>query len=441
MAPRTDTPLHAYRGAILRFDADPRSAPDGAVHHADGLLVVGGGHVQAVGPAETLLRDLPAGTPVTDYTGKLLLPGFIDNHIHFPQIDVIGSGGRVLLDWLDTHTFPAERRYADRAYAAAAAEDFLDELAKNGTTTAVVYCTVHRDCTDAFFEAAHRRGLRMIAGKVLMDRNCAEYLRDPAGGGLDETRELIERWHGRDRIDYAITPRFAPSSSEAQLAGAGRLAAEYPTTFIQTHLAENVDEIALHAKLFPDSRSYLGTYEHYGLVRERSVYAHCIHLDHEDRVRMATAGASAAFCPTSNLSLGSGLFDIDATDAARLKFSIATDVGGGTSFSQLRSLDEACKVASLKGQYLSPLRAFYLATRGAADCLGLADRIGSLAVGSEADFIVMDPRATVLMARRSAQCGTLEQLLRVLLTLGDDRTIHATYSFGRCIHTAPGRQA
>ncbi len=340
MAHPTDPVRRAWRASLLRFVADPGTADAGYEYFPDGLMVVDAGRVAAFGPAETLLRDLPRDIPVADRRGCLLMPGFIDNHIHFPQVDVIGSGGRALLDWLETHTFPAERRYEDAEYASVAAGVFLDELLANGTTTAMVYCTVHEGATNAFFEAAARRGLRMIAGKVLMDRNCPEFLRDPPGGGLDATRRLIARWHGHDRLSYAVTPRFAASSSEPQLAGSATIADETPGLFIQTHLAENHREIAWTKELFPGARSYLDVYDRFGLVRERAVFAHCIHMEHADRVRMAEAGAAAAFCPTSNLSLGSGLFDIAATDAAGLKFSIATDVGGGTSFSQFRSLDE-----------------------------------------------------------------------------------------------------
>jgi guanine deaminase len=267
-----------------------------------------------------------------------------------------------------------------------------------------------------------------------MDRNCPEYLRDPPGGGLEETRRLIARWHGKDRLSYAVTPRFAASSSEPQLAGAAAIAREQPGLFLQTHLAENRDEIAWTKQLFPEARSYLDVYDRFGLVCERAIFAHCIHMEHADRCRMAEAGAAAAFCPTSNLSLGSGLFDIAATDAAKLKFSIATDVGGGTSFCQFRSMDEAVMIAMLQGQYLSPLRAFYLATLGAARCLGLEATIGSLATGAEADFIVLDPDAIPLLARRRRQCSDLTGLLRLIITLGDERIVRATCSMGVPVH-------
>jgi guanine deaminase len=437
MAPSTSRMqgLHAHRGPLLRFLHDPGSSVSAASHEylEDGVLLVQDGHVAAAGPAAQLLRDLPRDLPVTAHPGKLLLPGFIDTHIHYPQLDVVGSGGRELLDWLTNYTYREERRFADATHAALVAEAFLDELARNGTTTALVFCTVHAASSEAFFTAAQRRGLRMIAGKVLMDRNCPEDLQDTAVTGIAESRALLERWHGRDRLSYAITPRFAPASSAAQLQAAGRLAAEYPDTFIHSHLAENLAEVAWVAQLFPDARSYLDVYDRHGLLRERAVYAHCLHLDAQDRQRMATAGAAAAFCPTSNLFLGGGLFDIAATDAAGLRFAIATDIGGGTSFSLLRTLDEAGKVAKLGGQDLSPLRAFYLATLGAARCLGLQEHIGTLAPGSEADFVLLDLEATPLLTRRTRAARSLTDLLRVLITLGDDRAVYATYSAGRLL--------
>jgi guanine deaminase len=441
MAPATSSgaTLRAHRGALLRFVHDPGSGDDPTSYQyfEDGLLLLDGARVAASGPAPLLLRELPRDTAVLAHPGKLLLPGFIDTHIHYPQLDVVGSGGRELLDWLTNYTYREERRFADATHAALVAEAFLDELARNGTTTALVFCTVHGASAEAFFGAAQRRGLRMIAGKVLMDRNCPADLQDGPDGGIAESRALIERWHGRDRLSYAITPRFAPTSSPAQLRGAGALAAEFPDVYIHSHLAENRAEIDWVAELYPEARSYLDVYDRYGLVRERAVYAHCLHLDHHDRRRMAQAGAAAAFCPSSNLYLGSGLFDIAATDAAGLRFAIATDIGGGTSFSLLRTLDEAGKVAKLAGQHLSPLRAFYLATLGAARCLGLQQQIGSLAPGSEADFVLLDLEASALLARRTRATRSLPDLLRVLMTLGDDRCVHAVYSCGRPVPPFP----
>lgn len=433
-------PLSAHRGAILHFRSDPGESdtPQGVEYFPDGALVIRNGHVDALGPAKALLAQLPDHVPVVKHTDRLLLPGFIDTHIHYPQVDVIGSGGRQLLDWLHDYTFPAEARFADAAYAAEVAQFFLDELIRNGTTTALTFCTVHPGSVDALFAAAERRGMRMIAGKVLMDRNCPDALRENVAAGEAATRALIERWHRRARLSYAITPRFAPTSSDAQLESAGRLARAFPDAYVHSHLAENRQEIAMVSALFPTARSYLDVYDRFGLVRERTVYAHCIHLDVDDRTRMAQAGAAAAFCPTSNLYLGSGLFDIGAADAARLRFSIATDVGGGTSFSLLRTLGEAYKVAQLGGQRLSALRAFYLATLGAARCLGLEQRIGSFIPGAEADFVALDLRATPLLARRMARARTLAEKLLLLMTLGDDRAVGATYIMGRCVHGGGG---
>jgi guanine deaminase len=437
MAHLTEAPGPAvHRGQLLSFVSDPGEGADEASYtfYPDGAFLVEDGRIAALGPAESVLAALPDGMPVVDHGRHLLLPGFIDTHIHYPQTDVIAAGGRQLLDWLEHHTFPEERRFDDPEHAAEVSEFFLDELARNGTTTAQVLCTVHSASVDAFFAAAARRHLRMIAGKVLMDRNAPPDLCESPAEADRESRRLIERWHGQGRLLYAITPRFALTSSELQLQFAGRLARDFPDAFIQSHLAENHDEIRWMRELFPAARSYLDVYDRFGLLRERAVYAHCLYLDETDRRRLAQSGAAAAFCPTSNLYLGSGLFDLGAADAAGVPFSTATDVGGGTSFSMLRTLDEARKVARLQGQDLSPLRAFYLATLGAARCLKLEDRIGRLEIGAEADFIALNPQATPLMARRTAATPALSDVLRILLTLGDDRAVDATYILGRQVH-------
>lgn len=438
MALRTEsTPQTlAHRGAILYFlsDPGPQDDPRSFVYIEDGILLVHNGLVAKVGPAAQLLPDLPANVAVIEHANGLLTPGFIDTHIHYPQTDVIGSGGRNLLEWLENYTFPAERRFSDAEYARTTADFFLDELARNGTTTALVFCTVHRASVESFFQAAAQRSMRMIAGKVLMDRNCPEYLRDTPFTGDRESRELLEKWHGHQRLEYAITPRFAATSTPAQLESTRGLAADFPDVCIQTHVAETRDEVDWVKRLFPAARSYLDVYDSYGLVRERSVYAHCIYLDPTDRLRMAQAGAAAAFCPASNLYLGSGLFDIGATDSAGLRFSIATDVGGGNTFSMLRTMGDAYKVAQMTEQTLSPLRAFFLATLGGARSLGLEDRVGTFKVGSEADFIVLDLEASPLIARRTAQSQSLAQKLLVLMTLGDDRAIGRTYLLGRPVH-------
>jgi guanine deaminase len=427
--------LQAYRGSLLHFLADPAFSDRSYAWHEDGLLVVADGKVKAAGDYATLHAALPPDTELHDYSGKLLVPGFIDTHVHYPQTDMIASPAEGLLPWLETYTFPTERQFEDPAHAAGVAEFFLDELLRCGTTTAMVYCTVHPQSVDAFFTASEARGLRMVAGKVMMDRNCPEFLRDSAESSARDTEALIQRWHGRGRSLYAITPRFAPTSTDEQLRLAGELARAYPDTFIQTHVSENEAECAWVRQLFPQSRSYIDVYDSYGMLRPRAVYGHCIWLDDQDRLRMAETGAAAAICPTSNLFLGSGLFDFGRADQAGVPLSLATDVGGGTSLSMLQTMNEAYKVARLGGSYLPALRMFYLATLGAARAMRLEGTIGNFAAGAEADFIVLDPQATPLLQRRTARGESLEELLFALALLGDDRAVAATYSAGRKVHT------
>lgn len=431
-SPTPAASVQAHRGAILHYLDDPGSEArtDAYEYFADGLLLIADGHVQACGPADALLRRLPTDVPLQEHRGKLLIPGFIDTHIHYPQTDIIAADGDGLLDWLTRSAYPAERRFADAAHARATAEFFLDELLRNGTTTALVFGSVQRTSVDAFFAAAAARRLRMIAGKVLMDRNVPADLRDTAASGIGDSEALLQTWHRRDRLAYAITPRFAPTSSPEQLAAAGRLAATYPDAYIHSHLAENRDELAWVAELFPDAESYCAVYDRHGLLRERAVYAHCLHLGDGDRRRMAAAGAVAAFCPTSNLYLGSGLFDSAAADRSGLHYTLATDVGGGSSFSLLRTAATAYEVAQLQAQHLTALRAFYLLTLGNARGLQLQQHIGSFQQGREADFLVLNPAATPLLARRSASCRTLNEQLQVLMMLGDDRVIEQTYVLG-----------
>ena len=428
------TGMQAYRASVLHFHADPAFTPDAYSFHEDGLLVIDGGKIHAAGDYATLAPALPEGVVVTDYRGKLIVPGFIDAHLHFPQTDMIASPAPGLLPWLETYTFPTERQFGDPAHARDVAEFFLDELLRCGTTTAMVYCTVHKESVDAFFEASEARNLRMVAGKILMDRHCPEFLCDSAEGGARDSEDLIRKWHNRGRSLYAITPRFAPTSSEAQLGLAGELAAAYPDTFIQTHVSENHAECAWVRELYPKSRSYLDVYDIHGLMRPRAMFGHCIWLDDDDFARMAETGSAAAICPTSNFFLGSGLFDFERADAARVNLALATDVGGGTSFSMLQTMNEAYKVARLKGSYLPAARMFYLATLGAARSMQLEDSIGSFAPGTEADFIVLDPACTPLLARRTQKCANLEELLFALALLGDDRAVSATYAAGRKVH-------
>ncbi len=435
-----DPAWRAVRGRVLTFLAPPLGAGDGASYRylADGLVLARDGRIAAVGEAGPLLATLPADTPVDHYPDGLVLPGFIDPHIHFPQTQVIASYGAQLLEWLEKYTFVEEQRFADAAHAAEQAVFFFDELARNGTTTALAFCSVHPVSADAFFTEAERRGMGMLGGKVMMDRNAPPALTDTAQSGYDETKALIERWHGRGRQRVAITPRFAVTSTPEQLAAAGTLKREHPDLLVQTHLSENHAEIETVRRLFPEATGYLDVYDRFGLTGERSLFGHCIHLTEAERRRMAETGSVAVFCPTSNLFIGSGLFGMgQAREAPAMRVAVATDVGGGTSFSMLRTLAEGYKVQQLLGRNWSALEAFHLATAGNAAALGLAGEIGTLEPGAFADLVVLDARATPVMANRMARIdGDLEEELFVLMTLGDDRAVRATYAAGRLIHAA-----
>ncbi|MGQ0655512.1 MAG: guanine deaminase [Betaproteobacteria bacterium] len=421
---------HALRGELVSFEDDPRRSPHALCHYADGLLVVRGGRIAEVGDAAALLPRLAPGFPLEDHRGRLILPGFVDSHVHYPQAGVIASHGERLLGWLERYTFPAERAFADAEVAREAAEFFLDELLRNGTTSAAVFCTVHAASAEALFGAAHARRMRMAAGKVLMDRNCPEYLRDTAQSGYDESKALIGRWHGEDRLAYAVTPRFAPTSTEAQLESAGALLREHPGVLMQTHLAENREEVAWVRELFPSARSYTDVYHRFGLLRPGAVLAHGIWLEDAERACLAESGAAIAFCPSSNLFIGSGLFPYRTTQAAGVRIGLGTDVGGGTSFSMLQTMQDAYKVTQLAGERFDALDGYYLATLGAARALGMDNAVGSLAPGREADLVVLDPAATPLLARRTARAETLEEKLFALMMLGDDRAVAATYVLG-----------
>ena len=418
--------MHAYRSSLLSF------ADDGSARYEqDGLLVVGPGSdgrkvIRAAGSYQALAGNFP-GVQITHIPGKIIAPGFIDLHVHFPQTDVIGSPADGLLPWLEDYTFPHEARFSDHAYAAGVAQVFLDELLRNGVTSALTFCTSHPHSVDALMEASQQRGLRMIAGKVLQDRHSPDGVRDDTQQSLLDTEALIRRWHGKDRLGYAITPRFAPSCSEAQLRGAGELAAQYGDVWIQSHVAENKDEIRWARELFPASRSYLSIYQDFGLMRDRAIYAHCIHFDDEDRALMRDTGAAAAVSPTSNLFLGSGFFDYEGARRVGFKHGLASDVGGGTSFSPFHTMLAAYSVGregqTKPGVSLSPQNLWWQHTAGAARALGLEGVIGNLAPGCEADFIVLDPQATPLLARKTANARDLDELLFSLIVLGDDRAI------------------
>jgi guanine deaminase len=426
--------LQAYRAAIFHLLDDPAKAGEAAIaHHPDGLLLVEDGRVAACGDYDALAAQL-GDTSVEALPGRLITPGFIDLHIHFPQIDVIAAHGEQLLDWLERHVFPAEAAFADPAHAADAAQTFVNELLRNGTTAALVFASSHKASVEALFAEALARNLRLITGKTLMDRHAPAALADTVEDGRRETLELIEAWAGKGRLGYAVTPRYAGTSSEAQLAMAGEVLAAHPEVWLQTHMAENHDEIRWIASLFPDAPDYLAVYERFGLVGPRSVIAHCIHMEDDAVRRMAKAGAVAAYCPTSNLFLGSGLFDLQRAIREGLKVGVGTDVGAGTSFSILQTLGEAYKVGQLRGSALDPFQAFHLATLGGAQALGLADKIGNLSPGKEADFLVLDLAATPLLARRMATCRTLAEQLFALTILGDDRAVERAYVAGTLQH-------
>ncbi|MDQ7261116.1 guanine deaminase [Paracoccus sp. PS-1] len=416
------------RGRTLSFHADPAEVENAFTYHEDGAVITENGKIAAIGDYASL-RD-PA-LPEIDHLPHLILPGFIDTHIHFPQVQVIASWGAQLLDWLNTYTFPEESRFAQQGHAPLMAEKFLDLLLSHGTTTAVAFCSVHPQSAEALFQAAEARGMAMVAGKVMMDRNAPEAVLDTPQQGYDDSKRLIETWHGRGRLRYAITPRFAITSTPEQMEMTGQLVREHPDCHIQTHLSENKDEIAFTLSLYPQARDYLDIYETYGLLSDKLLLGHSIHLEPREIARMAETGSRAVFCPTSNLFLGSGLFDEAGLRAAGVVSGIATDVGGGTSYSMLQTLNEGYKILQLRGQKLHPYAAFHWVTRGNALALGMADRIGTLDPGSDADLVVLDSRATPAMALRMDRAETLAEELFILQILGDDRAIAQTYVAGK----------
>lgn len=427
--------MKAYRAAILRFaaDGDPHRC---AIYDEDGLLVVAPGAngvpaVHAVGPYRELAAQFP-GVETEHLAGRIIAPGFVDLHIHYPQTNMIGAPAEGLLPWLEHYTFPEEKRFAAGEYSAQVASFFIAELLRNGVTSALAFATSHPNSVDALFGAAEARGMRLITGKVLQDRHSPDGLRDETEQSLLDTERLLARWHGVGRLGYAITPRFAPSCSPEQLRGAGLLAAKYPDVWIQSHVAENRDEVAWVRELFPAARSYLSVYQDFGLLRERAIYAHCIHFDEADRALMKESGAAAAVSPTSNLFLGSGFFDFRGADRVGYQYGLASDVGGGTSFSPFHTMLAAYYVgrASVEtggalraGLSLAPQHLWWQHTAGAARALGLSGVVGNLQPGCEADFIVIDPKATPLLANRTARAASLDELLFSLIVLGDDRLI------------------
>lgn len=420
--------MKAFRGEILSVPDDPATAgPEAIRHYEDGLLVVEDGIVIACGPYADL-HETYAEAETEQLTG-LIVPGFVDAHVHYPQIERIASHGEQLMQWLERHIFPAEKAFADRAHADDVAAFFLDELLRHGTTSALVFATVHPGSVDALFGAALQRDMRIVSGKVLMDLG-PDGLRDDVASGRADTEALIARWRGRGRLGYAVTPRFVPTSSSEQLADAGALVSAHPDVLMHTHLSENPGEIALVAERYPDAADYLDVYDRFGLVGPRSVFAHCVHMSDRSMGRIAEAGAGIAFCPTSNLFLGSGLFDLAAADRHGVKLGIGTDIGAGTSLSILNTLGEAYKVGQLRGASLDPFRALHLATAGGARVMGINGKVGGLLPGQEADFVLLNEQATPLLARRCAG-ASLHDRLFALQILGDDRAIVGTWLRGR----------
>lgn len=434
-----DDAVTVIRGPALTYTDDPFLEDLAACrrYESDAAIVMAGGRIVEFGPATRVLATVPPGTAVTRYPDDaLILPGFIDCHVHYPQTEIIGAYGAQLLDWLNRYIFVSEQGFADAGHARAVARAYLAENLRNGITSAAVFCTVHAQSVDVLFEEAEALGLRMVAGRAIMDRNAPEALLEAAREGAREERALLSRWHGRGRAVYALTPRFAPTSTPAQLEATAALWREFPGTILQSHLSETKAEIAWVRELFPEARDYVDVYDRFGLLGPRAIYGHGIHLSEVERARLAESGTAIAHCPTSNLFLGSGLFDIGATKAPRrpIRVGLATDLGAGTSFSMLRTLGAAYQVAQLKGQSLGAGHAFYLATRGSAEALYLEDRIGSIAPGMEADLVVLDLKSTPIIDFRMRTVRDLDEALFVQMTMADDRAVRATYVAGRLAH-------
>ncbi|MEZ5714809.1 MAG: guanine deaminase [Paracoccaceae bacterium] len=416
------------RGRVLSFHAEPQGADESCFTYIeDGAVLIRDGLIERRGS----YGDLKArATHEIDHRPHLLMAGFIDTHIHFPQVQVIASWGAQLLDWLENYTFPAERAFVDPDHAARMAGGYFDLLTAHGTTTAVSYCSVHAASVEAYFIEAARRNMRMIGGKVMMDRGAPEGLLDTPQSGYDDSRALIEKWHGRARALYAITPRFAITSTPEQMEASGSLAAQFPDCYVQTHVDENLHEIAMAKELYPGAHDYMGIYEDYGLLGPKTLLGHCIHMTTREIGVVAESGAKPVFCPTSNLFLGSGLYDDVGLRRRGIKGAIATDVGGGTSYSMLQTLNEGYKVLQLQRQQKHPFEMFHWITRGNAVALGLEDRIGTLDEGTEADIVVLDAGATAEMRLRGETVETLAEELFLLMILGDDRAIVQTYVAG-----------
>jgi guanine deaminase len=417
-------------GHVIETTGDPFVDPDAVRILPDHAVLIEGGHIVATGPADALRADAPQAA-LHNHGDKLIAPGFVDAHAHYPQTAIIASWGKRLLDWLNTYTFPEEARFGDPAYAAEVAGRYLDLVAANGTTTVASYTTIHPTSVDAFFEAAAARSMRVVAGKTCMDRNAPDSLRDTAQSAYDDSKALLAKWHGRGRACYAITPRFSPTSTPEQLSALGALWAEHPDCLMQTHLSEQPDEIAWVAGLFPEARDYLDTYEAHGLLGARGVYGHAIHLGAREVDRLSEVGAAVVHCPTSNTFIGSGLMDVAGLAARRIPLGLATDTGGGSSFSMLRTMAAAYEIGQLRGTALHARHLLWLATAGSARALHLHDRIGRLEAGQEADICVLDLASTPAIAQRTAQAGDVWDAVFATIMMGDDRAVAEVWIAGK----------
>ena len=424
--------MKAYRASIFHFLDKPVSGNGNYEFIEDGVLIVEDGKVKTLAPYSEI--KIPPHIELKDFSGSLIMPGFIDSHIHATQTGAIASYGEHLLEWLQIYIYPAEEKYEDNIYAKKAHSFFLKELLRNGTTTGVIYSSVHKGATDLLFEEAERLNMRIIAGKVLMDGDAPSYLRDTAESGYNDSKELIEKWHGRGRLSYVVTPRFAVTCSKEQLKLASKLLEEFPGLYMQTHLSENINEVKRVKELFPRSKNYLDVYDGFGLLGPRSIFGHAIHLSEEEFERIHETNSVCAWCPTSNFFLGSGVFNLGKAREYNCRTTIATDVGAGTSFSMLRTLSEAYKGSILLQDRLKTLEAYYLITLGGARGLSIDDKIGNFEEGKEADFVVLDLKCTPLLEYRLERAETLKDKLFVIMMLGDDRIVKETYIYGKCLH-------
>ncbi len=421
-------------GQTLTFANDPFKVPvaEAAVHEPRGGVLVEDGMIAAVGLGDDLLHAHPDAT-VTDMGSRLLTAGFVDSHAHYPQTAIIASWGMRLVDWLNTYTFPEEARFGDADYARETAGRYLDLTLMNGTTTICSYCTIHPESVEALFVEARKRGLRAVAGKTCMDRNAPDDLRDTVQSSHDDSKRLLERWHGVDRLGYAITPRFSPTSTPEQLEALGALWAEHPECLMQTHISEQTDEVEWALSLHPEARDYLETYDMHGLLGEGALYGHAVHLTERERARIADAGASVVHCPTSNTFIGSGLLDLAGLAACDVRIALATDTGGGSSFSMLRTMAAAYEIAQLRGGALHPAQLYWLATSGSARAMRLDDKIGRLAPGLEADLIALDLASTPAIAQRAGRAEDIWEALFPTIMMGDDRAIAQVWIAGRAM--------